>query len=56
MNHVFKRAYQNDLSFESVGRWLKEPKGSPKGAPIDSRAELAQAMQQLRTLEKYRKS
>lgn len=24
MNHVFKRAYQNDLSFESVGRWLEE--------------------------------
>lgn len=24
MNHVFKRAYQNDLSFEAVGGWLKE--------------------------------
>lgn len=22
MNHVFKRAYQNDLSFDAVGRWL----------------------------------
>ena len=24
MNHVFKRAYQNDLSFSSVGGWLEE--------------------------------
>ena len=23
MNHVFKRAYQNDLSFDAVGRWLE---------------------------------
>lgn len=24
MNHVFKRAYQNDLSFEAVGSWLED--------------------------------